>query len=142
MASDQNQLNYWFGTAAPEMRVTMAGGGPGRIPAEQMLENMRPPVAANDPGLVPVGRAPNYEATIRQQQIINAGQNAHIGDLDYWEKIATQQGHYFGNQGNPYKAAKETSRNGRDTIIIEPDGRRILYTNGQRLSERHGDIPR
>jgi len=38
MASDQNQLNYWFGAAAPEMRVAMAGGGPGRIPAEQMLE--------------------------------------------------------------------------------------------------------
>jgi len=47
MASDQNQLNYWFGAAAPEMRVTMAGGGPGRIPAEQMLENIRSPVAAN-----------------------------------------------------------------------------------------------
>jgi hypothetical protein len=42
MASDQNQLNYWFGAAAPEMRVTMAGGGPGRIPAEQMLENIKP----------------------------------------------------------------------------------------------------
>jgi len=52
MASDQNQLNYWFGTPAPEMRTTMAGGGPGRIPAEQMLENIRTPVAASSPGVL------------------------------------------------------------------------------------------
>jgi hypothetical protein len=56
MASDQNQLNYWFTMPAPEMRTAMAGGGPGRIPAEQMLENIRPPmdappIAMNEPAL-------------------------------------------------------------------------------------------
>ena len=50
MASDQNQLNYWFGSPAPEMRVTQAGGGPGRIPANQMLENIRTPSAAGMTG--------------------------------------------------------------------------------------------
>jgi hypothetical protein len=143
MASDQNQLNYWFGSAAPEMRVTMAGGGPGRIPADQMLENMRTPAAANDPGMVNMPRAANYEAAIRQQQIMQAAkQGAHIGDVNYWQKIADQEGHKIGGYTNPYKAAKETSRNGQDTIIIDPDGRRVLYRNGQRLVERYSDMPK
>ena len=143
MASDQNQLNYWFGAAAPEMRVTMAGGGPGRIAADQMLENMRPPVAANDPGMVSMPRAANYDAAIRQQQILQAAnKGAHIGDVDYWQKIADKEGHYIGSQTNPYKAAKETSRGGQDTIIIDPDGRRVLYRNGQRVVERYSDMPK
>src|SRR6516162_5726785 len=88
MASDQNQLNYWFGTATPEMRVTMAGGGPGRIPAGQMLENMRPPAAANDPGNVGL-RPANYSGVVAQQTINRAvNQDTHIGDWKYWQDLA------------------------------------------------------
>ena len=143
MASDQNQLNYWFGSAAPEMRVTMAGGGPGRIPAEQMLENIRTPAAANDPGMVPIKLNPGYDPAVRQQQIINYGKTADIGDLQYWQKIADAEGHYIGSYTNPYKAAKERSRGGTPSIIIDADGRRSVYVDGKKqVFDRYRDMPK
>ena len=75
MASDQNQLNYWFGAAAPEMRVTMAGGGPGRISADQMLEGMRPSGSATES---PVAR---YQAALASGQITKPEYDAFMQAL-------------------------------------------------------------
>jgi hypothetical protein len=136
MAEADRQLNYWFGNPNLETQISMPGGGFGRA------SPVRPSVPANDPAMVNVQRAPNYDAALRQQQILNASKDAHIGDIDYWQKIADQEGHRIGSFTNPYKAAKETSRNGQPTILIDPDGRRVLYQNGQRVVERFSDMPK
>jgi hypothetical protein len=141
MASDQNQLNYWFGAAAPEMRVTMSGGGPGRIPADQMLENMRPsdirpPVAANDPasiGLAPTG----YRGASTQQAIVRAiDKDTHTGDWQYWQNLADQEGHISPMLKAPsgMQALQNYSKDGRTTMMLLPDGRRVVFKNGQRIA--------
>ena len=136
MASDQNQLNYWFGAAAPEMRVTMAGGGPGRIPAEQMLENIRPPVAANDPGNIGL-RPANYSGMTTQQTINRAvNQDTHIGDWKYWQNLADQEGHIDPRLKGPsgMQALKNYSQGGKTTMSILPDGRRIVFRDGREVA--------
>jgi len=139
MASDQNQLNYWFGTAAPEMRVTMAGGGPGRIPADQMLENIRTPVAANDPASI--GKAPiNYRGATTKQIIDSAiDKDTHIGDYQYWQKIADQEGHISPMTKSPseMQAAMNYSSGGKTTVYITPDGRRFVFRDGKLLAKEN-----
>jgi hypothetical protein len=131
-----------------DLGMSFSGGGLGTIKAYPGLspqflpENPSIPRAVNDPGLMNLERAPNYEAARRQQQIIKAGKDAEIGDIDYWQKIADEEGHKIGSFTNPYKAAKERSKGGQSTILIDPEGRRVLYTNGQRLNERYSDIPK
>jgi hypothetical protein len=143
MASDQNQLNYWFGSAAPEMRVTMAGGGPGRIPAEQMLENIRTPVAANDPGLRTT-HAPTYEGALSQQNIGKYMNDAHVGDYKYWRDKAFNEG--IGEDSNiapnSFAAMRHYSQGGKTTVMVRPSGQRTIFHNGERVFDESGyDLP-
>jgi hypothetical protein len=117
--------------------IRMRPSGPEYFP-----ENISAPRAANDPAVMSVERGPNYDAAVRQQRILRGiDENTEIGSFDYWQKIAEEEGHKIGSFPNGYKAAKERSRDGKTTLLIDPEGRRVLFRDGQKaVAERYSDI--
>jgi hypothetical protein len=131
-----------------DLGMSFSGGGLGTIKAypgsspQFLPENPSIPRAVNDPRIMAVERAPNYGAAATQQQIIKASEGAKIGDVKYWQKIAEDEGHKIGSYYNPFKAAKEHSKSGQPTIVIDYNGKRSLYINGEGVKEKWSDIPK
>jgi hypothetical protein len=101
MASDQNQLNYWFGSPGLETRVTMPGGGPGRMMPEQMLEGMKP-----SSGTSPVAR---YQAALASGQITKPEYDAFMQALNQNQAQSQAQSQMRG-QGTPAFPDKPSAR--------------------------------
>ena len=138
MAEADRQLNYWFGNPNLETQISMPGGGFGRA------SPVRPSVPANDPTMN-VQRAANYDAALRQQQILNASQDAHIGDFKYWENIARNEGHLGEITGKPnaLSAAEAYSKGGKTTVVIRSNGQRHVFHNGEQVVQEFGsDLPK
>lgn len=102
------------------------------------------PKAANDPDAFGKQKFKSHEAAVRDQKIRKlVDENTHVGDYNYWQKIAEKEniGGKLTKTPNGYFAAKKYSEGGKTTMLIDPDGLRTVYKNGERMvRERHRDV--
>jgi len=93
-----------------------------------------PPKAANDLDAFGKQVSGNYEDALRDQIIKKyVNKDTKVGDTEYWRKIAAEEGHIVFNKPNGVAAARAHSENGKTTLLIQSDGRRIVFHDGAKI---------
>lgn len=109
---------------------------------------MRAPMNSSKSANIDTGVIPNpgnYGRAIvnqRIKQLEDQGIKIKTNDFNGWSKIAEKEDHKIGSFTNAYKAAKNYSKDGQYTMIIDANGGRTVYYNGRRyVKDLYRDMP-
>jgi hypothetical protein len=94
------------------------------------------PKAANDVDAT-AGQRPTYSGAVNKQRIERfIDKDTITGDFDHWQKIAEAEGHAIREGGSPnaYAAARAASLDGKTSMIIDANGRRVVYQDGIKVA--------
>jgi hypothetical protein len=147
---------------AQDMMALMAGGGVpaaergavgafgGRLASttgDELVSNLAraPMTTANESAPFVRPAFGRYEGAVKQQQIERmVGPDTPVGDRDYWRKLADQQGlTWASGRPNPSFAARKYSEGGKTAMIINSDGTRSLFHDGQLITREFSrDLPK
>ncbi len=92
--------------------------------------------AANDQDAFGKDKFAGIGAAVRDQIIKRSvDENTHVGDYDYWQKIAEKEniGGQITNTPNGYYAARKYSEDGKTTMLVDPNGNRVVYKDGKKI---------
>lgn len=129
-------------------KIEVGGGGAGRFggggsgPMIKAPDYSKPPSVAND-RTVTEGRvrAGSYENAKRDQTIRqNTDEATRVGDFSYWKNVAEKEGlSTFTGRTNANAAARRYSEGGKTTVLINTDGRRVVYHDGSKMVRERRD---
>lgn len=105
----------------------------GRISKEEVE------AAANDQDVFQKEQPPTYKGALATQKLRQfVDTDTEIRDFNSWKKVAEEEGHLVTDRPNAVRAARVHSENGKTTILIQSNGHRTLFHNGQKvLSEAY-----
>jgi hypothetical protein len=111
---------------------------------DPQLSVEEPPKPANDPDAFGKDKFKSYGAAARDQLIKKTvDKDTHVGDYAYWQKIAEKEniGGRLTNTPNGYFAARKYSEGDKTTMLIDPEGVRTVYKDGNKVvKELHRDV--
>jgi hypothetical protein len=134
--------------AAERGAVGAFGGRLASTTGDELVSNLaRAPGAAANEVTPFVRESPgSYQGAARQQQLLRAtDKDTHVGDFNYWKDLATRENIVpgEGTRPNANAAARKYSEGGKTTMLIDSNGRRVVYHDGNRIvGERSMDMPR
>jgi len=125
------------------------GGREGNAPLKEgafrqaMMDDSKSPKAANDIDAISGRDRPSYSGAVNKQRIERfVDKDTKTGDFEYWQKIAEKENHIMMKSPNAYAAARAHSLDGKTTMIIDGEGRRVVYKDGVKVArELHRDMP-